>query len=197
MRRWVWAVCLLFACCSFAAAQLEEPIFKIPNSEIYGGYAWQHAGLDGALAQTQGFVTQDSASLKGFAVGYAHYFQNNVGFALEISRVSNGRLDTTGIGYTRTSYLGGPSVRLHRYGFFSPSLHVLAGVDHATFKVPSAGTTFKFSDTDVAVLGGGTLDGNLSKHLALRLVQMDYLYSHHYGQSQSSFRYSGGIVIRF
>jgi hypothetical protein len=188
MRTCVLAVLLVVACCT---------VFAVPKSEIYVGYAWQHAGLNGSLAATQGLVTQSSAGLQGFALGYARYFVKNIGFATEISRVSNGALDPTGIGYTRTSYLGGPSVRLHRYGFFSPSVHVLAGVDHASFKVPASGTVFNFSDTDFAVLAGGVLDGNLSRHLAVRLVQGDYLHTSHYGQSQSSFRYSGGVVIRF
>lgn len=197
MRNCVLAALLAIACTTLAAAQTDQPIFTIPNSEIFAGYAWQHAGLGGALAATQGQVTEDSASLKGFDIAYTRYFRKNLGLTAEISRVSNGALDPTGIGYTRSSYVGGPSVRLHRYGFFSPALHVLAGVDHATFKVPSGGTVFKYSNTDVAVLAGGVLDGNLSRHLAIRLIQADYLFTNHYGQSQSAFRYCGGIVLRF
>jgi len=197
MRRCVLTVLLLAVCSSFAAAQVEQTIFEVPNSELYFGYTWQHAGLDGSQAPTQGLITQNTASLKGFTVGYAHYFLKNIGFTAEISRVTNGALDPTGISYTRTSYVGGPTLRLHRYGFFSPAVHVMAGVDHATFKVPIGGSVLNFADTDIAILGGGVLDGNLSKHLGVRLAEVDYLYTNHYGQAQSSFRYVGGVVIRF
>ena len=179
MRKCILAVLLAAACSTFAAAQMPQNIFEVPKSEIYGGYAWQHAELTSPLSGAGNPITQKTASLRGFAVGYAHYLFKNLGFALEVSRVSNGALDVTGIGYTRTSYVGGPTIRLHRYGFFSPAIHVMAGIDHASLKIPSNGTVSPYTDTDVAVLAGGVLDGNLSRHPSGRLVQADYLSPRH------------------
>jgi len=197
MRTCAFAVLLILICGTFAAAQIEEELFEVPNHELYGGYAYLHAGLDGSTSNTQGLVTQESANLQGFTVAYRQYFWKKLGVAAEVSRVTNGSLDATGTSYTRTSYVGGPTYRLHRFGFFSTTIHVMAGVDRASFEVPSPGTVFKFSDTDFAILGGGILDGNLSRHIGVRFAQVDYVYTNHYGTSQSSFRYSGGLVVRF
>ena len=190
---------LLF--CAMGMAQMEPKLFDIPKNEISFGYSYQHADLSGSQAPTGGNVTESSAGLSGFAIGFSHYLSNtlggNAGITLEVSHVTNSAIDAAGDGYTRTSFLGGPTYRLHRNGFFSPAIHVLGGVDHATFTVPTTASTLSFTDTDFAIAGGGTVDGNLSKHLAVRLAQVDYLYSHHYGNSQSSFRYIGGIVLRF
>lgn len=188
--------------CAMGMAQMEPKLFDIPKNEISFGYSYQHADLSGAFIATQGNVTESSAGLSGFAIGYSHYlskaFGGNAGITLELSHVTNSAIDVAGDGYTRTSFMGGPTYRLHRHGFFSPAVHVLGGVDHATFNVPTtAPATLSFIDTDFCIAGGVTVDGNLSKHLAVRLAQVDYLYSHHYGDSQSSFRYIGGIVLRF
>ena len=200
MRKLAAIFVFLLLCGALASAQMEPKLFEVPNNELFGGFAYERADLSGSLAPTLGIVTQTSTGMKGFAAGlshYLHYLNGNAGFTLEFARVSNSSVDPTGIEYVRLRGMAGPTYRLHRYGFFSPSIHVLAGEDRATFTVPSGATTLRFRDTDVAVAGGGTLDGNLSRHLAVRLAQFDYVYTRHYGVSQSSFRYIGGLVLRF
>lgn len=183
----------------FAMAQ-TAPLFAVPKNEISLGYAYEHASLNGGFAGTDGLVTDSSASLHGFAgefSHYMHYMNGNLGYTVDFSYDTNSKVDPTGIGYSTQTYEAGPTYRLHRYGFFSPSIHVLAGASRSKFTVPSNGTKFFFTDTDFAALAGGTLDGNLTPHIAIRLAQVDYDYSHHYGTSQSSFRYLGGVVFRF
>jgi hypothetical protein len=197
MRKFSAVFMFVFFCGVFAMAQTTEPLFAVPKNEISFGYAYLHASLNGGLAGTENLVTDTSAGLNGFAVQFSHYLHGNLGFMADVSRNSTKAVDPTGIGYSTESYVAGPTYRLHRYGFFSPSVHVLAGVSHATFNVPANGTTFSFTDTDFAALAGGTLDGNLTPHIAIRLAQFDYDYTHHYGANQSSFRYLGGVVIRF
>jgi hypothetical protein len=199
MRKFAAVFMFVFFCGVFAMAQ-QVPLFAVPKTEISFGYAYQHASFNGGLVGTENLVTDTSAGLNGFAVQFSHYLHNlngNLGYMIDVSRDSNKAVDPSGIGYVNESYVAGPTYRLHRYGFFSPSVHVLAGVSHATFNVPANGTTFSFTDTDFAALAGGTLDGNLTPHIAIRLAQFDYDYTHHYGANQSSFRYLGGIVIRF
>jgi hypothetical protein len=197
MRTYAFAVVLVLFCSTFAAAQIEEELFEVPNTELYGGYAYLHAGLGGVANATGAPLTQNSTGLQGFAVGFSRYFWKNVGVAVDVSWGTNGKVDVTGIKYTHSSYVGGPSVRVHRFGFFSTAVHAMAGVDRSTLQVPVPGTVDKYHDTDFAMLAGGTLDGNLSRHLGVRLAQVDYFYTHHYGVGQSGFRYSGGLVVRF
>lgn len=206
MRKLTAITVLLLLCGAWAAAQQEpplepEPRLEEPSSELFGGYDHEHADLSGSTAPTLGAVTQGTTALSGFAIEFSHYFfpllKGRVGAMVEISRVSNDAVDDTGIGYVRTRFMAGPTYRFRRTGFFVPSLHGLAGVDRATFTVPFGFAKFTFRDTDLALAGGGSLDGILSRHLAVRLAQLDFVYTRHYDVNQTSFRYIGGILVRF
>jgi hypothetical protein len=172
-------------------AQMEPPPLVVPKTEIFLGYAFQHA-------DTSGSNVVNSTNLNGFGIEFSHYLHsNNLGYTIDFARTSNSAVDSTGIKYVRASYMAGPSYRLPTRGFLVPSVHALAGVDHDNFTVPSVATTINYTNTEFAAAAGVSLDGNLSRHLAVRFAQVDYLYTHHYGVDQSSFRYSAGIVARF
>jgi peptidoglycan-associated lipoprotein len=194
MRKFAAVFMFILVCGVFAVAQMEPTLFEIPKTEVSVGYAYQHAGSINPINESG---TINSTGLTGFAFEFSHYFYGNLGLTIDIARDSNKAVDPEGDGYVRTTYVGGPTYRLHRYGFFSPSLHVLAGVDRATINIAAGSAVLSAHDTDFAALAGGTLDGNLTKHLAIRLAQVDYLYTHNYGTNQSSYRYLGGIVFRF
>jgi hypothetical protein len=181
---------------AFASAQLEPKPIEVPNTELFIGYAYQHAN-------TSGSNIADSANLNGFDFSLSHYFHGNklgnLGYMIDVARGSNHAVDSTGIKYTRVSYMGGPTYRVHNFGFVSASVHALAGVDHDDFTVPYANTStvIDYTDTALAIAGGVTVDGNLSRHIAIRLAQVDYLFTNHDSTNQSSFRYAGGVVVRF
>jgi hypothetical protein len=64
-------------------------------------------------------------------------------------------------------------------------------------KASGSGTQHPFT-----LAGGGGLDVNLNKHVALRLAQMDYVLTRYTNpltstNNQNSFRYLGGIVFKF
>jgi hypothetical protein len=203
MRKFTASFVFVLVFGTFALAQLEPPPLVVPNTELFLGYTFQHADTSGAnLVTVSGvptnLVNTDSTNLNGVAFEFSHYFHGKFGFTIDVARGSNSRVDSTGIKYVRTNYLAGPSYRLHQMGFLTPSFHVLAGVDHDSFTIPTTlPSTFNQTDLNFAALAGVTLDGNLSRHLAVRLGQVDYLYTHHYGTNQSSIRYAGGVVARF
>jgi hypothetical protein len=95
--------------------------------------------------------------------------------------------------------MAGPTYRLHNYQLFTPSVHVLAGMDRDDFTVPnsSGNNYFNLQGTNFAAAAGVSVDGNLSHHVAIRLAQVDYLYTRNWGTSQTSFRVAAGIVARF
>jgi hypothetical protein len=201
MRKFAAVFLFVLFCGVFAMAQ-QEPLFAVPKTEISFGYAYLHAGgIVPAVNSIGADVSEDSTGANGFALQFSHYLpylHGNLGYTIDFARDSNKAVDPTGVGYVTESYTAGPTYRLHRYGFFSPSIHVLAGVSHSTLSAPvSGGSVFSLTDTDFAALAGGTLDGNLTPHVAIRLAQVDYEYTHHYSANQSSFRYLGGVVIRF
>jgi hypothetical protein len=190
----------VLAFAALAMAQMEPKPFEVPNTEIFVGYAYQYADTSGAnvAVPSFGLVNATSTNLNGVAFEFSHYFHSRLGFTIDLARGSNSAVDSTGIKYSRTSYMAGPTYRLHEIAFLTPSVHVLAGFDHDDFTIPTnLPSTFDQKDLNFAAAAGVTLDANLSRHLAVRMAQVDYLYTHHYGDNQSSFRYCGGVVIRF
>ncbi|MGH9501643.1 MAG: hypothetical protein ACRD20_02200 [Terriglobales bacterium] len=114
-----------------------------------------------------------------------------------------------------TSYLFGPTVTagLGRSAVFA---HALFGEAHSSLgagvNIPIIGgiSTGLTSANAFAMAFGGGLDIGLTRHIALRAVQVDYLrtqfnsidalttgLSSSLGNRQNSFRYSAGIVFRF
>lgn len=186
---------VLFVCVlvlgAVAMAQMEAPRLEVPKTEFYLGYAYQHA-------DTSGSKIVDSTNLNGFAFEFSHYLKtHNLGFTFDINRTTNSRVNSTGIKYTRTTYLVGPTYRFHDIGFLTVNVHALAGVDRDNFDVTVPGSVVYYKNTDAAAAAGVTVDGNLSRHLGIRLGQIDYLYTNHNNGSQGSFRYTGGVVVRF
>ncbi len=195
MRKLTVLVLSVLALGAFAVAQMEPQPLVVPKTELSVGYTFQYIGLSGYNLPG---VNSSNTTLNGFAIEFSHYFRGNFGFTADYSRGSNNYVDNTGIKYTRSTYMAGPSYRLPNFLFFTPSVHALAGLDHDDFTIPeSTPTVLDFRNTDFSGAAGVTFDGNLSKHIAVRLAQLDYLYSHNYGSGQSSFRYTGGLVIRF
>jgi hypothetical protein len=190
MRKFTVLLVSLLVLAASALAQMEPKPLEVPKTEFFLGYAYQHA-------DTSGSPVVNSTNLNGFGFEFSHYFHNNFGYTIDLSRTSNSAVDSTGIKYLRTSYMAGPSYRLGQVKFLTPSVHALVGVDHDDFTVPYTNTTIDYTSNDFAAAAGVAFDANLSRHLAVRLAQVDYLYTHHYGTDQSSFRYMGGIVARF
>jgi len=123
-------------------------------------------------ADTSGSTIQNDVDLRGgFAFEFSRYLHNhNFGLTVDLARESNSSVNSTGIKYERASYMAGPTYRFHNIGYTS---------------------------TAVAAAVGAAIDGNLSRHIGIRVAQVDYLYTNHYNTNQGSFRYTGGVVARF
>lgn len=200
MRRLTLLVLGLMCLGTFAAAQMEAPQIVAPNNEIYLGYLYEYADTNGSnVVSGAQLVDVQKTSLNGVDFQFSHYLKNHksFGYTMDLSRGSRRKVDATGIKCQRTGYLVGPTYRLPSFGFITMNVHALAGADREHFTLPMGATTYEVQDDAWAVMGGVTVDGNLSKHLAIRLGQADFLYTEHYGKNQASFRYTGGIVVRF
>jgi len=199
MRKFTVLVLSLLVFGVIAVAQMEPAHVAVSKAEVFIGYGYQYAGTSGSDLAKLGGLNVDSTNLNGFAFNFSHYVRGNFGYMLDYSRGSHHDLDSTGTKYTRTTYMAGPTYRLHHYPLFAPSVHVLAGVDRDDFTVPNSSgpNNFDVKGTNFAAAAGGTIDGNLSPHVAIRLAQVDYLYTRNWGTNQTSFRYAAGFVVRF
>jgi hypothetical protein len=173
---------------------------------IFGGYSYlrnNSNGFGGWEGQgTFNFnrylgVTADVSGISGTPFGFS---------ALGFSAGTYQRLNNYLFGPTITANLGRSAVFVHAlFGEAHSSLG--AGIGIPIIGGISTGIT---SANAFAMAFGGGIDIGLTRHLAIRAVQVDYLrtqfnatdalttgLSSSLGNRQNSFRYSSGIVFRF
>jgi hypothetical protein len=148
-------------------------------------------------------------------------FTRNLGVTADISGASLSPFSFAVLGVSAgtsqhlNSYLFGPTVTAN-LGRSSVFAHALFGEAHSSLgagvNLPIVGgiSTGLTSANSFAMAFGGGVDIGLTRHLAIRAVQVDYLrtqfntldalttgLSSSLGNRQNSFRYSTGIVLRF
>ena len=168
-------------CITTVAAAQEQPA---PKWELYGGYSFFHPGADIHGVLPLGLLPVSSRlepNPRGVAASVTYDFNRWFGLTLDSSTSWNsGEVGTDRVDDTALSNLSlGPkfTFRHHR---FSPFLEVLVG-DHRL--MPDA-----FHDIQkLGVMAGGGLDINLTRHVALRLLRADFVYSNYrYGPSDTT-----------
>lgn len=182
---------------SALAASAQAP--SAPRVEVFGGYSLLHT--PGADTTFHGWDTSATVN-----------FNRWLGFEADVSAVyfdytffypadNEGRPDRTLKSYGYVShYLFGPKFALRRSRYI-PFAHALFGMSHGiqhnTLSVPGGSTSFDGSVNQFAMALGGGLDLNLSRRIALRPLQADYVLDRFYGLNVNRFRYSSGVVFRF
>jgi outer membrane protein OmpA-like peptidoglycan-associated protein/opacity protein-like surface antigen len=166
-------IAILCTFTTLAAAQ-DQPA---PKWELYGGYSFFHPGAD-VHGQLPGALLPLSSRLeanpRGAGASLTYDFNHWFGWTLDTStHWGSGeasvprRIDDAAF----SNLSMGPKVTF-RSNHFSPFLEVLVG-DHRL--MPDA-----FHDIDkLGFMFGGGLDINLSRHVALRLIRADYVYSNY------------------
>jgi opacity protein-like surface antigen len=91
-------------------------------------------------------------------------------------------------------YLFGPRVYFHSHGRVFPFVQALVGAERFSAGVSGVGSG---STNAFAWTAGGGADVTLTRHVSLRLIQVEYLYTHFSSASQNSLRLQSGIVWRF
>lgn len=171
-----------------------------PAGEIFGGYSFSRFNVKTPL--DKGNFDQHGGT-GSFAFNVNRWFGMVADFAGY--HVTGLPANTSGEFFT---YLFGPKFS-HRGPRWTPFAQFLFGAAHAKSNVsqpstPTPGTTF-FSAASIhpnafaTALGGG-LDLTLSKHLAWRVLQADYLltkFDDGGNNHQNNFRIATGLVFRF
>jgi hypothetical protein len=161
---------------SFSAAQ------KLPEIDLYGGFA--HVQFN---SPTLGF--SDYSSLNGFSASLtAPHLYEYLGFTLN----SSGEY---GAPLTVYNFLLGPQLTFER-GRLRLFGNLLFGKAETKVNVPTA-SRGEITSVGRAVALGGGVDFNLTHHIALRLVDADYVYSKTFGSNQNNVRISAGVVYQF
>ena len=124
----------------------------------------------------------------------AAYFSARIGVVGEFGGCKVTGLPS-GVTAHEFSYLFGPRVYFPMSrGRVFPFVQGLFGGQQFSAGVSGAGSGS--SNAFAAAVGGGA-DVTLTKHVSLRAVQVDYLYTHFNSASQNNFRIQTGVVYRF
>jgi hypothetical protein len=206
MRKFVLIAIMLlpFIMVTPEMAGQEEPV--VPKAEIYGGYS---------------FVRNHGNNFNGWE-GQANFnFDRYFGATADFTGAyrTAGSIGVTGLSVTANqrvyTYLFGPRVTA-RFGKNAIFGHALFGGAHSSLgagiSLPVIGgfSTGVNDANAFAMAFGGGADLGVSNHFAIRPAQIDYLYTHFSSidalttgltstttNHQNSFRYSGGVVLRF
>ena len=152
-------------------APLRSQAADYLKSELFLGFRYSH--IDGGL---NGF---------GWGTGYAYNFTENLGFAGEVGGVYGSK---NGTSFNIHDFLVGPRFTL-RGSQFNLFAHGLIGGAVASASGLGSASGFAFA-------GGGGVDYNLSKTMAFRIAQVDYV-GYTGGGTVSSVRAQTGVVWKF
>ena len=152
----------------FVAVSLPAAAQVQQKGELFGGYQFGH--LDGGF------------NASGWNASIAYHANDWFGIKGDF-----GGLYKSGVKFH--TYMGGPVFTFGRSERVTPFVHTLVGA--AVASNGSSSTAF------AAALGGG-FDVKVSEHVAVRLVQADWLILHGSGSTDmKNVRVSSGIVFRF
>ncbi len=179
----VFALCLLGV---YASAQVEIQ----PKDEVFVGYSWLHPNGRADF----GYKVPDIS--KGFDLSNVYYLptMHNLGLLIDGSGHFGSQqteLDASNdVGYI----LGGLQYKFHT-NTFSPFLRAFLGVSRIDPALSKA-------EWNAALGGGGGFDLNIGHKFAIRLAQVDYIYSNYSGRHSAftspqwnSIRLAAGIVV--
>jgi hypothetical protein len=146
------------------------------------------------------FVRHNSAQgLREFTEnGGSAYFEYNLNKVVGLVGDLGGYYNGTN-SYKTFSYLFGPRFNLRRSRFTPYAQFLFGGTDA---RIPSA-TAGAITQNGFTTAAGGGLDFELTPHIALKPIQLEYVMSQipqfatNTNSIQNNLRYSAGIVLRF
>ena len=171
MRKFVVLGCFIgfFALSAVAA--------DYPKAEFFGGYQFTH--LEGGV------------NANGWNFALNGNLSDSLGITADFAAAYK---SSGGVSFRNYTYTFGPVLSLRANKAYTPFVHALLGGDHA-----SAGFAgFSGSVNGFALMAGGGVDANLTRRLAFRVAQADWLLVHGSGGTSSkNVRISTGLVLGF
>jgi Outer membrane protein beta-barrel domain len=193
-----------------AAAESTAIGSTVPGShrlEAFGGYSYLH--FDSGLSSAQ--LPTTSMGMNGWIVAGTYNVSDYFGVTAEFSGQYAGDLFGLNTRFTPPfgtfsthvhNFLFGPTLTYRKKAKIAPFGRILLGDSHGT--ILNGNPSFNVTTDTFALAAGGGVDYRVSKRLAVRLGQFDYLHTNfnfsrqvtELPTSQNHFRYSAGIVIR-
>jgi len=183
----------------FPGAQADKdtrpPGRLVPRYEIAGMYYYVNAAPGSPFA---------SFGNQGGAASFTYNASKWLGLTAELGGYDFKRNEfpltgtNTSINGSMTTFLFGPRLNWRRFDYFVPFAHFLVGGSRSGIEMNGTGNQGSF-----AVATGGGVDMVITKSLAWRVAQFDYLMTNFSGPAvggngrQDDLRVGTGIVLRF
>ena len=174
-----FTMCLFFVLLLGLSALAQD----FPRGELFGGYSYNRS--DGANFNGWGASITENVNptfgIKGDFSG--HYMtKSSNGYKVE--------------NWLHTVALG-PQISMRASDSFSGFFHGLVGATNRRLKTTPASAPESDSHTVFALIFGGGVDMKVSKSVAFRVLQVDYMLNRSQGETLNNFRFSAGFVYRF
>ena len=187
MRKLWLGISLLLLIPMAAMAQGEYP-----KAELFGGYSYFRANPDGFnLNGWNASVTANITNWFGVEGDFSGHYGSPRVFGFEVPFVD----------VSSHTFMAGPKLT-YRANTVAPFAHFLIGAARAS----TGAFGYSLSDTALATVVGGGIDINVSKSLAIRAIQADYLMTRFqtgpqivfsgFDDRQNNFRLSAGLVLK-
>ena len=174
---------------------------EYPKGELAFGYSLTRYSTTGPLEQ---FTANGGSS------SIAFNFNRKIGLVADFGGYNNNNIRGFNVDNTMFTYLFGPrfTARGEHVNIFGHTMFGGAHISGSAGPLIAGGTTtqaFEESNNSAAFLIGGGFDVHLSKHIALRPAQLDYLLirfnptvaGKELSSTQNNFRYSAQLVFKF
>jgi hypothetical protein len=184
MRRFAYLLGLVCLFSVNAAAQSHGSSIV----DIFAGYSFVHTEPGAQLS-----TFNANGGVASVALNFSSWFSGVV----EASGVHASHIGSADVDATAETVMAGPKISLFHNSELSPFAQVLVGFVHTN----PGYSQQAISHNTLAAAPGVGLDWNATRHLGIRLAQVDYLFTRMpatAGQvNWNNFRYSAGVVIRF
>jgi outer membrane protein OmpA-like peptidoglycan-associated protein len=193
----------------FEAAEIAPAVirYNAPKLELFIGYSYLRAVPSITASNRLVWLNGGSTSL-------AYNFNRYVGIVGDFGGFADSELNLTGTSSSHAvdssgkvfTYLVGPRFSYRKHDRVTPFAQVLVGAAHASAVTLSTCTDvcqLLPSESSFAVTAGLGLDVRVRRHLAIRVVQAEYLMTRFEDRTtgetamQNDIRLSSGIVLRF
>ncbi len=182
MRKLVCLFGLVFLCSLSAAAQ------DVPRVDLFAGYTYVH---------TSPGISASSFSANGGVGSVAFNFTDWGSLVFEAGGIHTSAINGADVDATAFTYMAGPKISFFHRSRLTPFAQALFGFAHT-----NAGfNQTTLNHNNFATSPGIGLDWNATRHIGIRLGQMDYLLMRIPTSANqvnwNNFRYSAGVVLRF
>jgi outer membrane immunogenic protein len=180
----------IFGVVLFSGAIITAQEREVPKYEVGVNYSWLHVNSANYDFQRTG---------NGGSGYFVYNLDKTIGLVADFGGYANTR---SGIDDKALTYLFGPRFTYRHFEKWNPYVQFLFGGAYA-WSGPASTTQNGF-----ATAAGGGLDYNLTKRIAIKPIQVEYLMTQldspkltgvdrNFGNHQNDVRYSAGIVFRF